>query len=162
MKPVEVTVPDASDILPGAQFADAYALSVSGQSLTALAATQLAFGGAPGWINGLLRLRNAAVSLFGLKAGEKSSKPLVEKAGIFPVLHQTPNRVVLGLDDKHLDFRLLVDVKDAGDGIQTVTASTLVKTHNTFGRVYLAFVKPFHRMIVPAMLRQLTATAPAP
>jgi Protein of unknown function (DUF2867) len=155
MKPVEVTVPDTSGILPGAQFADAYALSVSGQSLTALAATQLAFGGAPGWINGLLRLRNAVVSRFGLKAGEKSSKPFVEKAGIFPVLDEAPHRIVLGLDDKHLDFRLLVDVNDAGGGMQTVTASTLVKTHNRFGRIYLAIVKPFHRVIVPAMLAKV-------
>jgi Protein of unknown function (DUF2867) len=161
MKPVEVTVPDTSGILPGAQFADAYALSISGRSLTAPAATVLAFGNAPGWINGLLRLRNALVSPFGLQAGEKTKKPFVEKAGIFPVLEATPHRVVLGLDDRHLDFRLLVDVKDAGEGMQTVTASTLVRTHNAFGRTYLAFVKPFHRIIVPAMLRQLNATSPA-
>jgi Protein of unknown function (DUF2867) len=157
MKPVEVSVPDAFGILPGAQFSDAYALSISGTSLTALAATKLAFGGAPGWINGLLRLRNALVSPFGLKAGEKTSKPFVEKAGIFPVLSETPNRVVLGLNDRHLDFRLLVDVEDIGGGTQTVTASTLVRTHNGFGRIYLAIVKPFHRIIVPAMLRQLKA-----
>jgi hypothetical protein len=161
MKPVEVTVPDTSGILPGAQFSDAYALSISGRSLTALTATRLAFGNAPGWINGLLRLRNALVSPFGLQAGEKTGKPSVEKAGIFPVLEETPNRVVLGLDDRHLDFRLLVDVKDAGEGMQTVTASTLVRTHNAFGRAYLAFVKPFHRIIVPAMLRQLNPTSPA-
>jgi Protein of unknown function (DUF2867) len=157
MKPVEVSVPDASGILPGAQFADAYALSVSGQSLTALAATQLAFGDAPGWINKLLRLRNALVSPFGLKAGEKNSKPFVEKIGIFPVLNEAPHRIVLGLDDKHLDFRLLVDVNDAGEEMQTVTASTLVRTHNAFGRIYLAIVKPFHRIIVPAMLAKVGA-----
>lgn len=161
MKPVEVSVPDTSGILPGAQFADAYALDISGQSLTARTAAQLAFNDAPGWINALLRLRNAVVSPFGLKAGEKTNKPFVEKAGIFPVLNETPNRVVLGLNDRHLDFRLLVDVKDGGDGMQTVTASTLVKTHNAFGCIYLAIVKPFHRIIVPAMLKQLNATSPA-
>jgi Protein of unknown function (DUF2867) len=157
MKSVEVTVPDAPGILPGAQFADAYALDISGQSLSARAAVQLAFSDAPGWITNLLRLRNIVVAPFGLKAGEKAKKPFVEKAGIFPVLDETPNRVVLGLDDRHLDFRLLVDVKDGSDGMQTVTASTLVRTHNAFGRIYLAIVKPFHRIIVPAMLRQLKA-----
>ena len=155
MKPVEVAVPDTADIFPGAQFADAYALSVSGQTLTAMKAASLAFASAPEWINALLRLRNAVVSIVGLKAGEKSAKPFQEIAGIFPVLGETPNRVVLGLDDKHLDFRLLVDVKNIGGGAQTVTASTLVRTHNAFGRMYLACVKPFHRIIVPAMLRQL-------
>jgi hypothetical protein len=161
MKPAAVTVPNAAGILPGAQFADAYALDVAGRSLNAMAAAQLAFSDAPGWINNLLRIRNALVSPFRLKAGEKTSKPFVEKAGIFPVLNETPNRVVLGLDDRHLDFRLLVDVKNGSGGMQTVTASTLVKTHNAFGRVYLAIVKPFHRMIVPAMLKQLNATSPA-
>lgn len=161
MKPVEVTPPDLSGILPGAQFADAYALSVYGTPLTALEATQLAFGSAPGWINRLLQLRNVLVSPFGLKAGEKTGKPFIEKAGIFPVLSKTPDRVILGLNDKHLDFRLLVDVKDSGGGMQTVTASTLVKTHNAFGRMYLTFVKPFHRMIVPVMLRQLIDPPPA-
>ena len=156
MKPVEVAVPDTAGILPGAQFADAYALSVSGQTLTAMKAAGLAFDSAPEWINALLRLRNAVVSPFGLQAGEKSSKPFQEKAGIFPVLAETPTRMVLGLDDKHLDFRLLVDVKDNGGGAQRVTASTLVRTHNAFGRMYLACVKPFHRIIVPAMLRQLS------
>lgn len=157
MNPVEVSVPDVSGILPGAQFFDAYALTIFSPSLTALGAAQLAFGDAPGWINSLLKVRNLFVSPFGLKAGEKASTPFVQKAGIFPLLNETPERVVLGLDDKHLDFRLLVDVQDTGGGMQTVTASTLVETHNAFGRVYLTVVKPFHRIIVPAMLEQLNA-----
>jgi hypothetical protein len=36
-----------------------------------------------------------------------------------------------------------------------VTATTLVLTHNLLGRVYLAIILPFHRLIVPAMLRQV-------
>jgi Protein of unknown function (DUF2867) len=40
---------------------------------------------------------------------------------------------------------------------QQVTATTLVKTHNVFGRLYLAIILPFHRLIVPAMLRQIAA-----
>ncbi|MGL4560515.1 MAG: DUF2867 domain-containing protein, partial [Afipia sp.] len=32
---------------------------------------------------------------------------------------------------------------------------TLVMTHNLLGRAYLATIMPFHRIIVPAMLRQV-------
>ena len=40
---------------------------------------------------------------------------------------------------------------------QQVTATTLVKTHNWLGRTYLAIIMPFHRLIVPALLRQVAA-----
>jgi hypothetical protein len=49
----------------------------------------------------------------------------------------------------------LVEVEELGAGRQEVAVSTAVKTHNLLGRVYLALVKPFHRIIVPAMLAQV-------
>ena len=55
-------------------------------------------------------------------------------------------------------FRVVVDVATSGPNEasgQQVTATTLVKTHNALGRLYLAVIKPFHRLIVPAMLRQV-------
>jgi hypothetical protein len=48
----------------------------------------------------------------------------------------------------------VVDVASAGAG-QQVTATTLVLTHNRLGRIYLAIILPFHRLIVPAMLRKI-------
>ena len=50
----------------------------------------------------------------------------------------------------------VVDVIAAGQG-QSVTATTLVLTHNRFGRFYLAIILPFHRPIARAMLRQVAA-----
>ncbi len=76
--------------------------------------------------------------------------------GIFPVLSETPDRLVAGFDDHHLDFRVVVDVAASGQG-QQVTATTLVRTHNLFGRAYLAVILPFHRLIVRTMLRQVAA-----
>jgi hypothetical protein len=55
-----------------------------------------------------------------------------------------------------LDFRVVVDVTPPG-GVRQVTATTLVKTHNRLGRTYLAIILPFHRRIVPALLRQIGA-----
>jgi hypothetical protein len=74
--------------------------------------------------------------------------------GIFPVVSQTPGRVIAGFNDHHLDFRVVIDVTEPGD-LRQVTATTLVKTHNWLGRTYLAIIMPFHRLIVPALLRQV-------
>ncbi len=76
--------------------------------------------------------------------------------GIFPVISETPDRLVAGLNDKHLDFRLVVDVARSGAG-QQVTATTLVKMHNRLGRAYLTVILPFHRLIVASMLRRIAA-----
>jgi Protein of unknown function (DUF2867) len=157
MKPFEIPFAHPEAILPGAQFGDAYRLTVSGQNLDPAEAARRAVYGAPSWINVLLRLRTILVRPFGLKPGEN---PAPEKAnagniGIFPILDKTQHRLTLGMNDRHLDFRLLVDVNDLGNGRQLVTASTVVKTHNRLGRIYLAIVKPFHRIIVPAMLANI-------
>jgi Protein of unknown function (DUF2867) len=157
MKPFEIAFAHPESVLPGAQFGDAYAMTTSGQRLDALSAARRAIDRAPSWINWLLRLRNMAVAPLRLKPGVKTRRDGMsgEKIGIFPILSQSPARVVLGLDDRHLDFRLLVDVEDLGEGRQSVTASTVVKTHNWLGRIYLALVKPFHRIIVRAMLAKV-------
>jgi hypothetical protein len=76
--------------------------------------------------------------------------------GIFPVLSETPKRLVAGFNDRHLDFRVVVDVVPVGSG-QQVTMTTLVLTHNLLGRVYLAVIMPFHRLIARVMLRQVAA-----
>jgi hypothetical protein len=109
----------------------------------------------PRWIEALLKLRNMIVAPFGLKtsgAGEPASGGMV---GIFPVLSETPERLVAGFNDHHLDFRVVVDVAPAGRD-QQVTSTTLVLTHNWFGRTYLAAIMPFHRLIARALLEQVT------
>jgi hypothetical protein len=76
--------------------------------------------------------------------------------GIFPIQSETPDRLVAGFNDRHLDFRFVVDVATSGDR-QQVTATTLVLTHNWLGRTYLMLILPFHRLIVRAMLRKVPA-----
>lgn len=154
MMPVEIAFAIPQSILPGAQFGDAYQVTVEGQNLDPLEAARRAVYGAPSWINLLLRLRTIMVMPPRLKPGADPArdKATADNIGIFPIIDRKPERLNLGMNDMHLDFRLLVDVTDIGGGRQAVTASTVVKTHNTLGRIYLAIVKPFHRAIVPAML----------
>jgi hypothetical protein len=141
----------ASDTpLPSADFTDAYSIHIA-EPLDARQAARRMVERRPRWVNGLLVLRNLAVSPFGLKRGAPVG---AERIGIFPVVSASPQRLVMGFDDTHLDFRVVVEVAPEGSG-QRVTATTFVRTKNRLGRLYLAAVKPFHRVIVPAMLAQV-------
>ena len=88
----------------------------------------------------------------GLRTGDDASLVRMDRIGVFPVLSKTPERVVLGLNDKHLDFRLAIDVAALDARRREVVATTLVQTHNRLGRTYLALILPFHRRIVPALM----------
>ena len=143
---------DTDALLAGAQFMDAYSIAVDDAALDARHAAEKMMRRGQGWIDALLTLRNCLVAPFGLKtAAPAGSSDLI---GIFPVVSETPTRLVAGFDDIHLDFRVVVDVIAADDS-RRVTATTLVLTHNWLGRTYLAVILPFHRLIVPAMLRQV-------
>ena len=145
---------DSGALLAGAQFVDAYRVALDGTTLDARRAAEKMFARGPRWIEVLLRLRNTMVAPFGLKksgAGEPAPGGMI---GIFPVLSETPERLVAGFNDHHLDFRVVVDVAPAEAG-QQVTTTTLVLTHNQLGRAYLAVIMPFHRLIARVMLRQV-------
>ena len=141
-------------LLPGADFSDAYSLIIDDLSLDAMTATKLALASPPRWARPLMLLRDVIVLPLGLKTRFDPALQQPRRIGIFPVVSETPERVVLGFDDRHLDFRVIVDAVDDGEGGRRLTATTLVRTHGLSGRVYLAAVTPFHRMIVPAALVQ--------
>ncbi len=145
---------DRTQWLAGADFADAFRINIAGVAIDARTAAERMLGHSPRWVDALLTLRNLLVRPFGLKtsgADERSSPPMI---GIFPVIDEAPQRLVLGFDDRHLDFRVVIDVASPGAASQ-VTATTLVQTHNLLGRCYLAVIMPFHRLIVRTMLRQV-------
>ena len=147
---------DTDVLLAGAQFADAFSLELDGRTLDARQATERMVGRAPRWIGVLTTLRNILVTPFGLKTSGAGANTPRDMIGIFPVVSQTPERLIAGFNDRHLDFRVVVDVSTQGAG-QQVIATTLVRTHNWLGRTYLAIILPFHRLVVRAMLRQVPA-----
>lgn len=147
---------DPATLLAGAQFMDAYRLEVDGQSLDARQAAMRMMARAPRWVDALLVLRNIMVAPFGLKTSGEDRRAPRDTIGIFPVVSETPERLVAGFNDRHLDFRVVLDVATSGRR-QSITATTLVLTHNWLGRTYLAIIMPFHRLVVRAMLRQVAA-----
>jgi ethanolamine ammonia-lyase small subunit len=156
MMNVRETTPavDTDALLAGAQFADAFCIEVSDRDLDARRAAERMMARQPRWAEALLSLRNLLVAPLGLKTSGASADTPRDMIGIFPVVSQAPDRLVAAFNDRHLDFRIVVDVTAPGDS-RRVTATTVVKTHNRLGRIYLAVIMPFHRLIVPALLRQV-------
>ncbi|NEU98404.1 DUF2867 domain-containing protein [Bradyrhizobium uaiense] len=149
---------DSAALLAGAQFADAFRIATTRPDLDARHATEAMVAGQPRWFEWLVALRNLLVAPFGLKTSGATEGVACDMIGIFPVVSETPERLVAGFNDKHLDFRLVVDVAPVdiapAGAARSITATTLVLTHNWLGRTYLAVIMPFHRLIVPVMLRK--------
>jgi Protein of unknown function (DUF2867) len=149
---------DTRPLLAGAQFADAFCITVGDNALDARHAAERMLTHGPRWIERLIALRNRLVAPFGLKTPVPTGTATADTIGIFPVVSETAERLVAGFNDRHLDFRVVVDVAPSGHG-QRVTATTLVLTHNLLGRAYLAVILPFHRLIARTMLRQVAGRA---
>ena len=66
----------------------------------------------------------------------------------------------MGLDDRHLDFRVSLRLLPVGGAAESLQLTTTVTFHGRLGRLYFALVRPFHRRIVPAMLRSAVAKEP--
>lgn len=149
---------DAGAVLAGAQFIDAFRVDVGTAAVNAReACTRMVLNG-PRWVDALVRLRNILVTPFGLKKSGEGVPAPGGLIGLFPVLSETPERLVAGFNDSHLDFRIVVDV--AGDtASRQVTLTTLVKTNNLLGRSYLTLITPFHKLVARGMMGRIEEPA---
>jgi hypothetical protein len=96
----------------------------------------------PKWVDVLTSLRNMAVRPFGLKTGSAT----------FPLIAQNEKERIMGLADRHLTFRVSV-LTDREKSYVYVT--TVVHYNNRWGKAYFLFVKPFHKIILYAMMKRL-------
>jgi hypothetical protein len=153
---IQATAPPfpAEAILPGAQFIDRYRVTREGPAISARAAAERMMGRSPKWVARLMALRNRLVAPFGLRTPAWNAPRTSDRIGIFPVLSDTQGQILLGFDDSHLDFRVIVSVVPGGAG-RDISITTVVRKHNLLGHVYLAAIMPFHRLIVRSMLRQV-------
>ncbi len=94
----------------------------------------------------LLQGRDRLARLVGLK-------PAARPAGeLFPIITLLHDLIVMGLNDRHLDFRLLLSRQD-----DHIVVTTLVKRHNALGTAYFIFVRPAHQALVPRLLDSATS-----
>ncbi len=112
------------------------------------------------WVGALMKIRDALVAGFGLKTSKHlaslggSANPT--RLGIFKIYSKTETEIVLGEDDKHLNFRasVLCSAEPAPGSTRHVIVSTVVHCHNRLGRAYILLIAPFHRLVVQSNLRR--------
>ncbi|MDN3678856.1 DUF2867 domain-containing protein [Vibrio tapetis subsp. quintayensis] len=162
-----MTIPEGtliSSMLDNAYFSDTHNVNIRYEDQSALEIYMLMAQDTPRWVNSLMMLRNQIVSKMGLKHLGKmtdfsSDKPsneyqIGDQLGIFSIYSLSHEEVILEDRDKHLDVRLSFFIEPNG-GTATLHASSVVHVKNTFGKVYMFFVAPVHKLIVPATLKRL-------
>jgi len=133
------------------------------KQVTIVELTQAFFTASPKWVDRLFQLRNDIVSLIGLKTSPNSLKKsfipssfeVNDSVGFFKILKKTEHEIIFGEDDKHLNFKVSLFQESSTHVIQRFTCTTIVKYHNWFGRLYFFCIKPFHKLIVPSIMKQM-------
>jgi hypothetical protein len=117
----------------------------------------------PKWVDSLFKIRNSIAAKFNLKTPDNTGDlPNIEnkewkigdQVGIFKLFDKSENELIMGEDDSHLCFRVSVYLDSTNSDVKLVYVSTLVKYNNLLGKIYFAFVGPFHRLIVPTIMKR--------
>jgi len=140
--------------LTHADWGDAYAVTLARGFSSAREAGEAVVKAFPVWTFPLLCIRNIIVLPFGLKGTKAAAELLPDPISFFPVQKESNDEVIAGFDDKHLDFRLIIDVQTKAE-TQQLRLTTVIHRNNLLGRVYLALVIPFHRVIIKSALAKL-------
>ena len=162
--PIETTkIPEHSKIhtaLASPDYSEAYRVVLPNgiQTDVSSATRAILFEQSPRWIDSLMELRNKFAKWSGLKIAIIDRNEVLENfsfdretLGLFHVYGYDNREVILGEDDKHLDFRVSIHVSDSAP--QEVTVSTVIDFKNWFGRLYFIPVSFFHRLMVKFLLR---------
>lgn len=159
-----VTLPaesEVSRVYESMNLADAYSISLpDGTIASPELLARFIFSQQAPWIAGLMKVRDAFAAGFGLKTSTQLTSLGVDdrakRVGLFKIYSTTEHEIVLGEDDKHLNFRLsvLCTAQPAPTGERRLIVSTVVHCHNRLGRIYIFLISPFHRLIVRSSLRR--------
>lgn len=155
-----------ASLVPGCYFHDSWSVSAGDPRLSAMGQFLKAFSFTPAWVNACMSIRNRAAAMVGLKdlgAFDQINKSKSEcdykpgdRVGIFTLIDNSFDEVLIGDKDKHLDVTLSVHrAVDAHTGAVVVTVTTVVQVHNLLGRLYMFPVVPMHRIIAPSVLRAI-------
>uniref|UniRef100_UPI0035CB2243 DUF2867 domain-containing protein n=1 Tax=uncultured Sphingomonas sp. TaxID=158754 RepID=UPI0035CB2243 len=120
--------------------------------------TRALWGGrSPWWVRSLMATRDAVVALVGIKTSRQIGAAAAARGaviGFFPVVSQSASELIVGANDRHLDFRAATLVRAGADGGRELVVVSVVHCHNALGRTYLWGIGPFHRVIVRATLER--------
>lgn len=137
-----VPVPDTpllAAALPRVDWSDAHAVAAPpGTSHDPQAWADAVFRDPPSWVVAAVGLREALGGMVGIERGGPSS---------FDTITRSADEVLLGTDQRHLNFRVSVWREP-----DRVVLSTVVRLNNTRCRAYYALVRHVHPVIVRARL----------
>lgn len=147
---------------PG-DFIDCYRATDVPDGMDMDTAVRTAIAHMPKWVSLLMDMRNRIVGPMGLKAGAHSRKRAHKSASdievdahgeriVFSVQARHEHEIILGEDDRHLDFRVTI-FRDGSDWY----VATWVHPHAWYGWAYLYTILPFHKLIMKVSARRLEA-----
>lgn len=162
------SIPEIRAILQNADYADAYSV-VSGKPLRAVAASCLSF--MPWWARVLYWIRAGFVRILGMRQDktpfdapvreEDVSLTPGEKVAFLTVsMAQDESHWVAGVNDKHLSAQLGFVAEPLRDGRKRFHLLTVVKFRHWTGPLYFNVIRPFHHIVVKAMLRNVVKDEP--
>jgi len=157
-----VPVPSDSVLAPlygGADLLDAFAIHLPAEASDNLEVlARVAFERQAEWIRALTWVRDAVMATVGVKSsraiGAAAAARGLQVIGYLPLLSKSAAELVMGGDDRHLDFRVAVLLRTGAAGGRELVVVTVVHCHNRLGRTYLAVIAPFHRTILRANLER--------
>lgn len=143
-------------------YADAYRAKLPENRPHDLTSLLNSFAGAPPpWLGRLMQIRNLFSRLLGLEPKARrlrSSQGLSlepgARLGLFKIFQKTTNEILMGEDDTHLNYRVSILLQPE-QAACWATISTIVHYNNWRGRLYFIPVRPFHRLIVTTMLKNM-------
>ena len=153
-----VPMPSDSVLAPlygGADLLDAFAIHLpAGASDDPEVLARVAFERQAAWIRALTWVRDTVMATVGVKSsraiGAAAAARGLKVIGYLPVLSKSAGELVMGGDDRHLDFRVGVQQRPGVPDGRELVVATVVHCHNGLGRTYLAVIAPFHRTILRA------------
>jgi hypothetical protein len=132
-------------------YEDSYSQEIDG-NLTVPDCLNLLLKNSPTWILHLLQIRNSIVGFLGLKTEvadfQIETLKKGDRIGFISVEELNSKCAIFRGDDKHLNFIVAFEIFNT-----TLLFSTQVQFNNLFGRIYLYSILPFHKLIVPAILK---------
>ncbi len=137
-------------------------------SLTLPAFTAAMLGYQPGWMSALYRVRSVFVRILGMRqeglpraptfsAATLPSQP-GEKAGFFTVRLAADGVWAAEAEETHLRAMLAVVATPGSHGLRPLHVVTVVHYKHWTGRVYFNVIRPFHHLVVGAMMRSAAHT----
>lgn len=144
---------DLKNLLPKIDFFDIFSTTNHVDSLEVI--SNKIFNTTPTWIAFLFKIRNSIANIIGLKYELPADFNENFKVGgyikFFKIFDITEHQVVLGADDKHLNFKAVIT--RTTEASYNIKVTTLVEYNNHLGKVYMTIVKPFHRIVIKRMIK---------